>query len=32
MFDMNKDGTIDYDEFVRIIRGPMNNRRVVLVK
>ena len=23
-FDRNRDGTIDYDEFVRVLRGPMN--------
>ena len=26
-FDRNRDGSIDYDEFVRILRGPMNNFR-----
>ena len=30
-FDKNRDGTIDYDEFVRVIRGPMNNFRKRLV-
>lgn len=30
-FDRNRDGTIDYDEFVRILRGPMNNFRKKLV-
>lgn len=24
VFDRNRDGTIDYDEFVRVLRGPMN--------
>ena len=28
---MNKDGTIDYDEFLRHVRGPMNERRKQLV-
>ena len=30
-FDINKDGTIQYDEFVRIIRGdlPPNRRKLV---
>lgn len=23
-FDLNRDGTIDYDEFLRIIRGDLN--------
>ena len=27
IFDINKDGSIDYDEFLRQIRGPMNARR-----
>ena len=31
-FDINRDGTIDYDEFVRIIRGPLNQNRLSLVK
>ena len=30
-FDRNRDGTVDYDEFVRTIRGPMNNFRKRLV-
>ena len=30
-FDRNRDGTIDYDEFVRVLRGPMNNFRKKLV-
>lgn len=32
MFDTNRDGTIDYNEFLRAIRGPMPNSRVKLVK
>jgi Ca2+-binding EF-hand superfamily protein len=31
LFDRNRDGTIDYDEFVRILQGPMNNFRKKLV-
>ena len=31
MFDRNRDGTIDYDEFVRVLRGPMNGFRKRLV-
>ena len=31
-FDVDKGGSLDYDEFIRGIRGPMNNnrRKVVL--
>lgn len=31
-FDINRDGTIDYDEFLRIIRGDLNPPRLALVK
>ena len=31
-FDLNRDGTIDYDEFVRIIRGDLTPPRLALVK
>jgi calcyphosin len=31
VFDRNRDGTIDYDEFIRILQGPMNNFRKKLV-
>jgi len=31
VFDRNRDGTIDYDEFVRVLRGPMNSFRKRLV-
>ena len=31
-FDKNGDGTIDYDEFLRVVKGPMNKKRVALVK
>jgi Ca2+-binding EF-hand superfamily protein len=31
-FDRNRDGSIDYDEFVRVLRGPMNNFRKKLVQ
>jgi len=31
-FDLNRDGTIDYDEFLRIIRGDLNPTRLALVK
>ena len=30
-FDRNKDGSVDYDEFVRVLRGPMSNQRKKLV-
>ena len=30
-FDRNRDGTIDYDEYVRVLQGPMNNFRKKLV-
>lgn len=30
-FDRNRDGTIDYDEFVRVLRGPMSGFRKKLV-
>jgi calcyphosin len=31
-FDLNRDGTISYDEFLRIIRGDLNSFRLGLVK
>ena len=31
-FDKNGDGTIDYDEFLRVVKGPMALSRVALVK
>ena len=31
-FDLNKDGVIQYDEFLRIIRGDMNDSRRLLVQ
>ena len=31
-FDKNNDGKISYDEFLRGIRGDMNQRRLALVK
>jgi len=31
-FDLNRDGTISYDEFLRIIRGDLSPFRLVLVK
>lgn len=31
LFDRNRDGTVDYDEFIRVLRGPMNNFRKKLV-
>ena len=30
-FDRNHDGTIDYDEFLRAVKGPMNQARIRLV-
>jgi Ca2+-binding EF-hand superfamily protein len=31
-FDMNRDGTIQYDEFLRVIRGDLNDYRRGLVE
>lgn len=31
LFDRNRDGSVDYDEFLRVLRGPMNNFRKKLV-
>lgn len=31
-FDLNRDGSIDYDEFLRIIRGELTPGRLALVK
>lgn len=31
-FDMNRDGSISYDEFLRVIRGPLNGPRKALVE
>lgn len=31
-FDKNNDGTIAYDEFLTVVKGPMNKNRVALVK
>lgn len=31
-FDLNRDGTIDYDEFLRIIRGDLTPQRLAIVK
>ena len=31
-FDINRDGTIDYDEFLRIIRGELSPARLALVR
>jgi hypothetical protein len=30
-FDRNRDGAIDYDEFIRVLQGPMSNFRKKLV-
>ena len=30
-FDLNRDGTIDYDEFLRIIRGDLTPPRLAFV-
>lgn len=31
-FDYNRDNEVDYDEFIRTIRGPMNNVRKQVVR
>ena len=31
-FDLNRDGTIDYNEFLRIIRGDLTPGRLALVR
>ena len=31
-FDLNRDGTIDYNEFLRIIRGDLTSGRLALVR
>jgi len=31
-FDKNRDGRVSYDEFLRAIRGDLNERRAALVK
>jgi len=31
VFDFNRDGNINYEEFVRVIRGEMNEYRMCLV-
>lgn len=31
-FDRNGDGSIQYNEFLRVVRGEMNERRTELVK
>jgi Ca2+-binding EF-hand superfamily protein len=31
-FDLNRDGTIDYNEFLRIIRGDLSQVRLALVR
>ncbi len=31
-FDRDRSGTIDYDEFIVVVRGPMNNFRVAMVE
>lgn len=32
VFDSNRNGLIEYDEFLRTVRGPMNRTRMVLVE
>ena len=32
LIDVNRNGEIDYDEFLRVVRGPMNEARKKLVK
>ena len=31
-FDLNRDGTIDYDEFLRMIRGDLTPNRLAFVR
>ena len=31
-FDINRDGTIQYDEFLRVVRGEMNDHRRALAE
>ena len=31
-FDINRDGTIQYDEFLRMVRGDLNRNRRALVE
>jgi Ca2+-binding EF-hand superfamily protein len=31
-FDINRDGTIQYDEFLRVVRGDLNDNRRKLVE
>lgn len=31
-FDKNRDGTIQYDEFLRVVRGDLKPNRLALVK
>jgi Ca2+-binding EF-hand superfamily protein len=31
VFDINRDGSISYDEFIRVVRGDMNEGRMALV-
>ena len=31
-FDKDGNGTIDYDEFLRVVKGPMSKKRVDLVR
>ena len=31
VFDINRDGSVSYDEFIRVIRGDMNEMRTALV-
>ena len=30
-FDTNRDGTVSYDEFLRVVRGDLNDARMALV-
>lgn len=32
LFDYDRSGLVEYDEFIRTIRGPMNNARKAVVK